>query len=212
MPVLLLNCEYQFQYCNKILHLKFYSFPLTSLLPLSPTYYIIPLFSSLTLFWHKTWNFPTFHFSILPPFFSEPLAVTCAIEQLSQSNKVLLTLPEQPEQFLKTSMPSTTASHTHAPTPHPHLIPSLDSTQYVYLNTGVFPLCLHCQFEINPASTSFPAREVFCSSFCLVFSPWVARLLLRNRRWTFYSQGHPVWECLVDPQHLSKWWLHQVLT
>lgn len=116
MPALLLNCKHQFQYCNKILHLKFYCSPLTSFLPLSPTYYIIPVSSPA---WHcsdiKTWNFPTFHFSFFPSL-SEPLAVTCAIEQLSQSNKGLHTIPKQPEQ-VKTSMPNTTASHTHTQTP-----------------------------------------------------------------------------------------------
>lgn len=140
MPALLLNCKHQFQYCNKILHLKCYCSPLTSFLPLSSTYYIIPLSSPV---WHcsdiKLETSPPFTFPFFPSL-SEPLAVTCAIEQLSQSNKVLHTIPEQPEQVFKTSMPNTSASHTHTP----HLIHSLDPTQCIDLKPRFFSLCVCC--------------------------------------------------------------------
>lgn len=164
MPVLLLNCKHQFQYCNKILHLKFYSSPLTSFLPLSPTYYIIPLSSPA---WHcsdiKLETSPPFTFPFFPSF-SEPLAVTCAIEQLSQSNKALHTVPEQPEQFFKTSMPNTAASHTRAHT-YPISSPALVLASTCTWNLD-FPLCActASQCENNPAFTTFPARGVFCSS------------------------------------------------
>lgn len=177
MPVLLLNCKDWFQYCNKIPHLKFYSSPLTFFLSLSPTYYIISLTSPA---WHcsdiKLEASPPFTFPFFPSF-SEPLAVTCAIEQLSQSNKVLHTIPEQPEQFFKTSVPNTTASHTRAHT-QPRLIPSLDSTQYIYLKNDFFLSA--CTVWKQPCFQNF---QKLCSSFYLVVhSAWTARLLLRIRQ------------------------------
>lgn len=200
MPVLLLNYKHQFQYCNKILHLKFYSCPLTSFLPLSPTYYVIPLSS---LDWHcsdiKLEASPPFTFPFFPSF-SESLAVTCATEQPSQSNKVLHTVPKQPEQIFRhpCQIPLfPTLTHTHTPSrPQPWFYPVHLLENRIFLSVHALSVT-----ENNPAFTTFPARGVFRSSFYLVvLSVWTARLLFGKRHQTFYTQGRPVWGCLVVPQ------------
>lgn len=64
-------------------------------------------------------------------------------------------------------MPNTTASHTR--THIPHLVPSFDSTQYIYLKDGFSSLCEHYQSENYPAFTTLPARAVFCFLSVLLF-------------------------------------------
>lgn len=171
MPILLLNCKHQFQYCNKILHLKFYSSPLTSFLPLSPTYYIISLSPAA---WHcsdiKLEASPPFTFPFFPSF-SEPLAVTCAIEQLSQSNKSAAHRPQTPWADLKPSMPNTTASHSLAhirPISSPALIFPSMCTWYpdFFLHAGAVGL--------KPALLS----QLALPGERFVLSVWAARLFI----------------------------------